>query len=73
MNIPIPAETPDPNIDQPTLPPSEPEPIPEQEPPESTPPPKGDPPTTMPPGSVFSAPGPSSRAVKKTRASTSRA
>ena len=46
MNIPIPAETPDPNIDQPTLPPSEPEPIPEQEPPESTPPPKGDPPTT---------------------------
>ena len=37
MNIPIPAETPDPNIDQPTLPPSEPEPIPEQEPPEKHP------------------------------------
>ncbi|NWD76028.1 hypothetical protein HX890_18125 [Pseudomonas gingeri] len=49
MNIPIPAETPDPNIDKPTLPPIEPQPIPEQEPPGSTPPPKIDPPTTMPP------------------------
>jgi hypothetical protein len=49
MNIPIPAETPDPNIDQPTLPPTEPQPIPEQEPPGSTPPPRIDPPTTMPP------------------------
>jgi hypothetical protein len=44
MNIPIPAETPDPNIDNPILPPSEPEPIPEQEPP-----PLQEPPTTMPP------------------------
>ena len=33
MNIPIPPETPDPNIDDPVLPPSQPEPIPEQEPP----------------------------------------
>jgi len=49
MTIPIPAETPDPNIDQPTLPPTEPQPVPEQEPPETIPPPKGDPPTTMPP------------------------
>lgn len=39
MNIPIPAETPDPNIDNPTLPPTEPEPIPEKEPPENLPPP----------------------------------
>lgn len=49
MNIPIPAETPDPNIDKPTLPPTEPQPIPEQEPPGSAPPPRIDPPTTMPP------------------------
>ncbi|NWA02443.1 hypothetical protein [Pseudomonas gingeri] len=49
MNIPIPAETPDPNIDKPTLPPTGPQPIPEQEPPDTTPPPKIDPPTTMPP------------------------
>lgn len=38
MNIPIPAETPDPNIDKPILPPTEPQPIPEQEPPGSQPP-----------------------------------
>jgi hypothetical protein len=49
MNIPIPAETPDPNIDNPTLPPTEPEPIPEKEPPEHQPPPVEEPPTTMPP------------------------
>lgn len=35
MNIPIPAETADPNIDQPTLPPSEPEPVAERQPPGS--------------------------------------
>ena len=36
MNIPIPAETPDPNIDKPTLPPTEPNPAPppEEEPPQ---------------------------------------
>ena len=44
MNIPIPAETPDPNIDNPTLPPTEPEPIPEKEPPEHQPPPVEEPP-----------------------------
>jgi len=49
MNIPIPAETPDPNIDNPTLPPTEPEPIPEQEPPENEPPPVEEPPTTIAP------------------------
>jgi hypothetical protein len=49
MNIPIPAETPDPNIDKPTLPETEPQPIPEQEPPGTTPPPKEEPPSTMPP------------------------
>ncbi|MDQ0704237.1 hypothetical protein QF043_003029 [Pseudomonas sp. W3I7] len=49
MTIPIPAETPDPNIDNPTLPPSEPQPIPEKEPPENEPPPVEEPPTTMPP------------------------
>ncbi|CAM2769100.1 hypothetical protein SAMN04490207_0794 [Pseudomonas gessardii] len=49
MNIPIPAQTPDPNIDHPTLPQTEPEPIPEQEPLESVPPAKEEPPTTLPP------------------------
>ncbi|MGE8143855.1 hypothetical protein ACQKP7_01465 [Pseudomonas frederiksbergensis] len=49
MSIPIPAETPDPNIDNPTIPPTEPEPVPEQEPPGTTPPPREDPPDTMPP------------------------
>ena len=49
MNIPIPAETPDPNIDKPTLPGKEPQPVPEQEPPGTTPPAKEEPPTTMPP------------------------
>ena len=44
MNIPIPAETPDPNIDDPVLPPSDPDPIPEQEPPGADPTPIGDPP-----------------------------
>lgn len=45
MNIPIPPETPDPNIDDPALPPSQPEPIPEQEPPTADPNPIGDPPS----------------------------
>lgn len=51
MNIPIPAETPDPNIDDPILPPPqpEPEPIPEKEPQENEPPAVEEPPTTMPP------------------------
>ena len=49
MNIPIPAETPDPNIDNPTLPPGKPETIPEKEPPENQPPSVEEPPTTMPP------------------------
>lgn len=49
MNIPIPAETPDPNIDNPTIPETEPQPIPEQDPPGTTPPPKEEPPSTMPP------------------------
>ncbi|AZD02173.1 hypothetical protein SAMN03159489_02899 [Pseudomonas sp. NFPP07] len=44
MSIPIPAETPDPNIDHPTLPPTEPQPVPEEDPPETTPPPKEEPP-----------------------------
>ncbi|SDZ48900.1 hypothetical protein [Pseudomonas sp. NFIX28] len=44
MSIPIPAETPDPNIDHPPVPPTEPQPIPEEEPPENPPPPKEDPP-----------------------------
>ena len=49
MNIPIPAETPDPNIDDPTLPPPDPAPIPEQEPPGAEPTPIGDPPSEHPP------------------------
>ena len=49
MNNPFPAETPDPNIDKPTLPDTEPPPVPEQEPPGTTPPAKEEPPTTMPP------------------------
>ncbi|MBK5553749.1 MULTISPECIES: hypothetical protein [unclassified Pseudomonas] len=49
MSIPIPAETPDPNIDTPTIPETEPDPVPEQEPPGTTPPPREEPPTTMPP------------------------
>ena len=59
MSIPIPAETPDPNIDTPTIPPTEPEPVPEQEPPGTTPPPREDPPETMPP--VIVAPSPQMR------------
>lgn len=50
MNIPIPAETPDPNIDDPVLPPTEPQPIPEEEPPVPiVQPPVGDPPSEAPP------------------------
>lgn len=49
MSIPIPAETPDPNIDSPTIPPTEPEPVPEKDPPGTTPPPREEPPSTMPP------------------------
>lgn len=49
MNIPIPAETPDPNIDKPILPPTEPQPIPEQEPPGSQPPAVEEPVKPMPP------------------------
>lgn len=54
MNIPIPAETPDPNIDDPNLPPPgpDPEPIPEQEPPLDPQPPLGDPPSEAPPERV---------------------
>ncbi|MGX1174200.1 hypothetical protein AB7M32_002925 [Pseudomonas sp. R151218B TE3479] len=54
MNIPIPAETPDPNIDDPTLPPPgpDPEPIPEKDPPLAPQPPKGDPPSEAPPERV---------------------
>ena len=37
MNIPIPAQTPDPNIDKPTLPPTEPAAPPEEEPPQDPP------------------------------------
>lgn len=48
MSIPIPAETPDPNIDQPTIPPTEPLTVPEQDPPGTTPP-HEDPPETIPP------------------------
>ncbi len=55
MTIPIPAETPDPNIDNPTLPPTEPEPVPEKEPPENVPPPMEEP-TTMPPVIVSPSP-----------------
>ncbi|MBV4458165.1 hypothetical protein KVG96_09415 [Pseudomonas sp. COR58] len=49
MSIPIPAETPDPNIDKPVLPETEPSPVPEQDPPGTTPPAKEEPPTTLPP------------------------
>ncbi|AGE25552.1 hypothetical protein H045_07410 [Pseudomonas poae RE*1-1-14] len=49
MTIPIPAETPDPNIDAPTLPPVEPPPIPDEEPPENQPPPVQEPPGGEPP------------------------
>ena len=49
MNITIPAETPDPNIDDPTLPIPDPEPIPEQDPPPPQQPPVGDPPPQEPP------------------------
>jgi hypothetical protein len=50
MNIPIPPETPDPNIDDPSLPP----PVPEEEPDElpikpTMPPTVGDPPSQEPP------------------------
>lgn len=56
MNIPIPAETPDPNIDKPTLPPStpEPEPLPKQDPPLTDPYPVGDPPREEEPKKILS-------------------
>ncbi|KVV04316.1 MULTISPECIES: hypothetical protein [unclassified Pseudomonas] len=49
MSIPIPAETPDPNIDDPVLPPGEPQPVPEEDPPIKDPVPQGDPPSETPP------------------------
>lgn len=49
MSIPIPAETPDPNIDNPPTPPTEPQPVPEQEPPGTPAPPREEPPTIKPP------------------------
>jgi len=49
MNNPFPAETHDPNIDNPVLPPREPQPVPELDPPGTTPPPREEPPATMPP------------------------
>ncbi|WP_178081880.1 hypothetical protein [Pseudomonas sp. FW300-N1A1] len=49
MSIPIPPETPDPNIDQPVLPPDEPTPEPEQDPlPPGPQLPAGDPPSEEP-------------------------
>ena len=48
MTIPIPAHTPDPNIDDPVLPPADPEPVPEQEPPSPEPEPIGVPPGEQP-------------------------
>jgi hypothetical protein len=52
MNIPIPAETPDPNIDEPSLPRSVPQPVPEQEPPEQRPPAVEEPPAPQRPMSI---------------------
>jgi hypothetical protein len=49
MNIPIPAQTPDPNIDDPTLPPPVPEEDPDELPLKPTVPPVGDPPSDDPP------------------------
>jgi len=50
MNIPIPAETPDPNIDDPTLPPAVPDEEPDEPPIKPTVPPTvGDPPSDEPP------------------------
>jgi hypothetical protein len=54
MGIPIPPETPDPNIDDPTLPPPDPTPdpppVPERDPtPPGIKPPVGDPPSEEPP------------------------
>ncbi|EIK95882.1 hypothetical protein PMM47T1_14531 [Pseudomonas sp. M47T1] len=50
MNIPIPAETPDPNIDDPTLPPPDPNVDPDELPVKPTVPPTvGDPPSQEPP------------------------
>ena len=49
MSIPIPAHTPDPNIDDPVIPPSDPPSVPEQDPPLADPKPVGDPPSEMPP------------------------
>ncbi len=56
MSIPIPPETPDPNIDQPILPPDEPtpEPEPEEDPlPPGPPLPAGDPPSEEPPARAY--------------------
>ncbi|RYZ16145.1 MAG: hypothetical protein EOO16_26305 [Chitinophagaceae bacterium] len=53
MNIPIPAETPDPNIDDPSLPPSVPQDDPDELPIKPTMPPTvGDPPSEEPPVKV---------------------
>ncbi|MBM3104537.1 hypothetical protein H8F21_04780 [Pseudomonas sp. P66] len=49
MSIPIPAQTPDPNIDDPTLPPPVPEEDPDELPLKPTVPPVGDPPSDDPP------------------------
>ncbi|MFJ4110364.1 hypothetical protein [Pseudomonas sp. NPDC089758] len=50
MNIPIPPETPDPNIDDPSLPPPVPEEAPDETPVKPTEPPTvGDPPSQEPP------------------------
>ena len=49
MTNPFPAATPDPNIDDPVIPPADPQPVPEEEPPGTNPPPREEPPTTMPP------------------------
>ncbi|MNN79744.1 hypothetical protein D3C81_1964140 [compost metagenome] len=59
MNIPIPAETPDPNIDDPTLPPEVPDEEPDELPVKPTVPPTvGDPPSDEPPvGADLSAMG----------------
>ena len=49
MTIPIPAHTPDPNLDDPVIPPTDTPPIPEQDPLPEAPEPMGDPPTKVPP------------------------
>jgi len=49
MTQPFPGETPDPNIDHPVIPETDPQPVPEQDPPGTRPPPREEPPTPMPP------------------------